>query len=735
MKGEKKSNIDNKDKLLIENQDNEKVKPSTEVADTIVTMIIDKIITNVVINNKLKETYTKINEHLFNNLINFINPYLNGNYILHENGIEDLEYQKKELYFCHEPIKKINTWSIIPEPKCSTKDRCENTKAKVIKYKKYTDLKSDGVRESSAGLDAEEDKLKKSNNNNNVNKIKRLKKLILISKEKEKKQEKVVKNEPKQKINISINNDFPIRKKDEVLELSMIDDLPKESYENKYSLINSNDENNKLRLDREIQIEKKLLMEKLAKDREIQEKKHRQKLMLMKIGKQIDGNRLTFDSNGKIINLRLQNYENFQDGFVFSNWKINSKVKKTPILTLKDVVYPVEGVEQIEDEEDKDKGKDKDKDRVNNEIKIENEKSRIKVEKYEEKSRDKDDRYRKRKEKEKISFIPSGVNFDTIKPEVGVIIYGENKKNIKEGGFDYVKKYNRYSLNELSRFISESSNSNLIMNSKNDFNKNSKDSFNNDGYNDYLKTEDNYVGYKEEFNDNNNPLIINAHYSNNNTKNNSSDKNRYRSLNSLNSLNINQSNIISKRKLKSFDRVKTENSLEPIIGIKLNKNLKSKNLTNIFDETTLNTINNNTNENKLENTLNANTLDNMNYFEKAILPFKNLGYKRHYNKMKISNTININKNNKEKEYSDQAFINKFNLNIMKNKEWGKNEDNYFKMEEQINNEMMGGENKNQSIFRRQRNNYNRMKNLGMHIITEGNIRERKEKKFPLFGDY
>lgn len=171
--------------MPIGNQDNEKIKPSTEVADTIVTMIIDKIITNVVINNKLKETYTKINEHLFNNLINFINPYLNGNYILHENGIEDLEYQKKELYFCHEPIKKINTWNIIPEPKCSTKDRCENTKAKVIKYKKYTDLKSDGVRESSAGLDAEEDKLKKSNNNNNVNKSKRLK--INIDKQRERK--------------------------------------------------------------------------------------------------------------------------------------------------------------------------------------------------------------------------------------------------------------------------------------------------------------------------------------------------------------------------------------------------------------------------------------------------------------------------------------------------------------------------------------------------------------------
>ena len=79
-------------------------------------------------------------------------------------------------------------------------------------------------------------------------------------------------------------------------------------------------------------------MEKLAKDREIQEKKIRQKLMLMKIGKEIDGNRLTFDSNGNIINLRSQNYENFQDGFVFSNLKINTKNKKKPILELKDVV-------------------------------------------------------------------------------------------------------------------------------------------------------------------------------------------------------------------------------------------------------------------------------------------------------------------------------------------------------------------------------------------------------------
>ena len=51
---------------------------------------------------------------------------------------------------------------------------------------------------------------------------------------------------------------------------------------------------------------------------------------------------------------------------------------------------------------------------------------------------------------------------------------------------------------------------------------------------------------------------------------------------------IDKSNLISKRKIKSFDKVKTQNSLEPIIGIKLNKNLKTKNLTNIFEKSELN---------------------------------------------------------------------------------------------------------------------------------------------------
>ena len=58
------------------------------------------------------------------------------------------------------------------------------------------------------------------------------------------------------------------------------------------------------------------------------------------------------------------------------------------------------------------------------------------------------------------------------------------KEKKKEGGFEYVKKYNKPSFNELSRFISESINMNSnnlssLMNSNSDLNANNK-SINND---------------------------------------------------------------------------------------------------------------------------------------------------------------------------------------------------------------------------------------------------------------
>ena len=738
----KEEKTDINEKLINDNKILTQIKPATDIADSIATILVDKIISDAVINSKVNDIYKTLNSHCFDFLTNSINPYLKTRFIFYENGVEDLNQQKKELYFSSKPLEKLNTWSILPEPKNNDIDRCANTKTKLKKYKKYTELKDDGLIENSFALDAEEDiKHIKNDNNNALNENKdninnklgiknkngknNSKKNVVnesnINKDNNKiiKEKEVKKKIVKKSYNYSNENSPKKKEKEEILELSTVNDLPVESYENKYSLINSNEENEKLRKEKELDIERKEEMKKLEKER--LEKKNRQSL-LKRMEKEFDSNRLTFDPDGKVINLKYQNYDNLENGFVFSKLKIKTeKNKRKSVLNLKDVVYPIEGVDPNQQNENKNESilntrRSTLKGRENSNLLkiIDSEISKIKIEKNDEDKNWNNNKKDNNKEK-KESVLPSGGNFDKIIPEIGVIIHGENAREIKEGGFDYVKKYNKPSFNELSRFISESINLNSnnyssYMNSNIDLNKK------NDNINNYLKTEDNnYIGYKEEFNDNN-PLIQNALSLNNNIKYYSPKSNRYNN-------NLNQSNINSKRRnlLHSYDRVKTENNQYQ--SIQLSKHLdNNQNLKNIFDEV----INNNNTKSKYMKSIDIDNIANMNYLEKAVLPFKNLRYKKSNG---VRQLIDIGKENyNEKKYSDQSsYMNKFNSQIINNKEWGNEDNDLYKMQEKLNKEM---KNENQSLFRKQRNN-NRMKNLGIQIMTEGN--NKRERKVPLFG--
>ncbi len=426
--------------------------------------------------------------------------------------------------------------------------------------------------------------------------------------------------------------------------------------------------------------------------------------------------------------MRSHNFDNLESGFVLSKLKIKTQKKnQKSTLNLFDIVYPIEGVDPTQGTENKNetiantrrstlKGKDN---RINN---IESDLSKIKVEKNEEEDemwgKNKNNNRNSKKVK-KESVLPSGANFDKIIPEVGVIVKGEKSKEIKEGGFDYVKKYNKPSFNELSKFISESINANSnyyssLMNSHNDVNKNNGN-INNYLNNDRSKTEENnYIGYKEEFNENN-PLIQNAH----NIKYYSPSKNKYN-----NDINLNKSNVNGRNRnlIQSYDRVKKDNS--QFQSIQLSQNFNNLKLTNIFDDAINNSINN-TNANKYAKEVD--NIDNLNYLERAVLPFKNLRYKKQNGQRKL---IDIGDNTNMKEYNDQAYINKFNSQIVNNKMWGKEDDDIYKMQERLNREMKG-ENQNKGLFRKQRNNNNRMKDFGMQIMTEGT--SKRERKVPLFG--
>ena len=247
--------------------------------------------------------------------------------------------------------------------------------------------------------------------------------------------------------------------------------------------------------------------------------------------------------------------------------------------------------------------------------------------------------------------------------------------------------------------------------SNNDLNKNNRDNINNYANND--RKDENYIGYKEEFTDNN-PLIQGALYLNNNAKYYSPISNRYNNL-SINNLN---SNSRKRNLFKSYDRIKTENNQYQSIQLSKNFESNNQNLKNIFDEAQVNNLNN-----KYIKSIDIDNTENMNYLEKAVLPFKNLRYKKQNGIRKL---IGINdENNKDKYIPGQVFMNKFNSQIIKNKEWGKDEEDVYKLQERLNKEM-----NNENIFRKQRNN-NRMKNLGMQIMTEGN--KVRERKVPLFG--
>ncbi len=148
-----------------------------------------------------------------------------------------------------------------------------------------------------------ENKSKKENRYKIINSQKNIPKID--NKEKIKVKEKEVKKKIiKQSYKYNEDNSPKKKEKEEILEISTVNDLPIESYENKYSMINSNEENEKLRRERELEMQRKEELKIVEKERA--EKRNLQSMM-KKMQREFDSNRLTFDPNGKVINLKFQN--------------------------------------------------------------------------------------------------------------------------------------------------------------------------------------------------------------------------------------------------------------------------------------------------------------------------------------------------------------------------------------------------------------------------------------------
>jgi hypothetical protein len=289
---------------------------------------------------------------------------------------------------------------------------------------------------------------------------------------------------------------------------------------------------------------------------------------------------------------------------------------------------------------------------------------------------------------------PSGSNFNLINPETGVVIENQNnkKKEIKDGGFEYIKKYNKPSMYEFSKLVMESSNLNtlnsralssgLIESKVNEINEIKKVN----KYNEINK--DDYNGYILEFSDNINPLFQNA----------LSINDRGKEENQTGKDNNNNNKEIEKYKTKD------KNIFRAMEEGYLKSRYNSMNTINLPDSIKLSSDINNLYSYFIDkdNTLNmsGNIYDENTY--KKYGPIRN---KKRNNKLIIyqpplpvikAHRVNSNRSeiremkNKEK---GRRILNKFNYSIIKDKNWGEEDQN--KINEKLRKEQLNSlKNKN-----------------------------------------
>ena len=800
-----------------------KLKPP-DFPESIVRVILDKILSYVIYQTTVKEVYSHMDEKCFNYLKYLITPYLSTEYMFYEDGVEDIKHQKKKFYYKTPVPKIVNTWVNIQEPDAPEIDRYSSSTTKIIPCKtENTDNNNnkDIIPLNFRNIDKQDSKdiknLRRKSTvvdenlivSESVEYSKRTKSIRMSSIRKlsyKSKNFNQFNMDIKDKIKMGLFEKKQKRlleklKKEEeqkILELTWVD-LPKEKYENKYVMKNDDEENNILRKERENIIIKQTELKAL---KEIQDKKEKLKRFQSRLQKNFDGSRQTFDPNGNIINIHHPQIENLNNEFCFlkvpniesksplkerrkssiSLIKNNDLTKKKSIFdkTKNNVLikHPLKKINSLKykgpiSEENKEiikyiknalipkwqhrpVKKDFYEDREESEEKEHKKFMANKpfkeffgsfIQDYifkEEVEHNPIDRinnigYYKYDNPKKKVILPSGSNFKKIKPEIGVVVENQNnekKKEIKDGGFEFIKKYNKPSMYEFSKLLMETSqlnsskvlSSGLIESKINEINEINNINRNNEAN----KEEYNYNGYMMEFSDMNNPLFQGA-------------------------LSINDKSRIfsSLSKNKSMNQIDKDNNVEKISIMKGRNVLSSMNekyLKNRYNS--MNSINIQNNSIQLTNNVKAPNL--ISYFHEDIKEsekkieseneeefdndfnhnFNTLQKEKNKNRNSALPVLRVRKNEIDRfnlnelknQIKGRKIINKFNYKIIKNKKWGE-EDEKKKKEREMMNFGLDSRNSDNNIINQNNDNRNQLKKVGENIINikddKYNIRSRR----------
>ena len=794
------------------NKNRKELKPS-EFPESIVEVILNKIISYVIYQTTVKEVYTHMDEKCFNYLKHLITPFLSTEYMYYEDGVEDIKHQKKKFYFKAPIQKRVNTWVNLAEPETPEIDRYASSTTKIIPCK--TDNNDSNKENILTDLNKQESKDLKALRRKSTTIVDE--NLIVNETEEYSKRTKSIRMSSIRsissqannlnKINNVVNNEknyknevLELRRKklleklkkeeeQKILELTWVD-LPKEKYENKYIMKNSNEENNNLRKERETLIIKQAEIKAL---KEIQEKKEKLKRFQNRLQINLDGSKQTFDPNGNILNIHPPQVDNFNNEFCFAKIKnIESKNphlerRKSSVILTRNSLLKKKTINIINTKNTfKKKNTIINKEPISDETKeifkyIKNyllpkwQHKPVKKEFYEDDEGEEEDEgirkkffankpfkqffgpflrnyifkvdvehnpkdridlygYYKYDMAKKKNILPSGPNFRIIKPEVGVVVENKNnekRKEIKDGGFEFIKKYNKPSMYEFSKLLMETSqinsskvlSSGLIESKVNEINE-----LNNLNKNSELNKEEyNYNGYMMEFSDMNNPLFQGALSLN--------DKNRIlSSLSKKSQDNFDTISIIKGRNiLKSMDEKLIRNKYNSVNAINMQNNsiqltnkVKALNLYSYFREI-LKEPEKNLESNEEEEDNNNNDINN---------DFSTLQKEKNQERNSALPTIRVkrkeisrfNLNEMRKQMSGRKIINKFNYKIIKNKKWGEEDEKKKKEREMQNFGLDSG-----SVNKKENNDSNRiqLKKIGENIINDDkyNIRARKAHLF------
>jgi len=668
-------------------------------AETISKLMLEKIISHAITNVHSKEIYTNLGNYCFKYIKEMIKPAMKMNFIPYE-----IRHNEKEKIFFDSPkCNQHNTWIEIEEPKVPINDRCASDQ---VKYNEFLPIEFDIIQSSNVSnshlllidKDLNLSEIKDFEKDENELPNKKLTLRTISKKSTESIKRSLSKNITKKNENEEEKKETKKQNKDNK-EGRWIDlpsyDLPEEVYLNKYLKNDNNPELIELRKEMELEIKKREEQKKIEEElrrRELSNIQQTKKKL-----KDFDPKKYTFDSNGNILKLKPKNNieSNLGNEFYWSkpitkdirtfrhqfgkaprnsvvhikNRKLNDFTEGIPQAkkSSKKLDINYNKLDEIEDEEEEEID-----DNNNNEKKLKRRISTKLGKKTIKKMREEteiirnpnnDDPFKinkfgfKNNTKKNDYIIPSGQNFEIIVPEVGVTIINSDKKK-KEGGFNFTEKFKKPSMEQFSKlaFDTEHLNSKRFLTGSLSHDKILSSESNN---------QNNYIGYSQQFSNENNPLIQNSH----------SEIHKRESLS--------QSNILSNKSFFSY--------MNPYKSQLLNEIQLTKKMGNIPNLKIL-----------FNDTDNITSFDIKSKYKSTRPNGKNL-FRRN-----ISQNL-INTLTDEYIITDEKNIDNFNSKILKNRNWGSNNEKYG--------------DKNNYFVKPHKSNH--IRELGFRIVNTRMPRDRK----------